>query len=131
MARNLDKSELHFAQDERLSFKEEGHIYLLDGKRRLTAVSSVIGRYFKPFDSDYWARRKARSLHITALGWAAAAPVAASTLASKAINGSTRHCQARPACHCSKSLTVKMLIMLTLAIWSQHSHKLAKSKLQN
>ncbi|MBQ9585788.1 MAG: hypothetical protein IJR20_07300 [Muribaculaceae bacterium] len=66
MARNLDKSELHFAQDERLSFKEEGHIYLLDGKRRLTAVSSVIGRYFKPFDSDYWARRKARSLHITA-----------------------------------------------------------------
>lgn len=66
MTRNLDNSDLFFPQDKRISFKEEGHIYLLDGKRRLTPVSSVYSRYFKPFDSDYWSERKARSLPITA-----------------------------------------------------------------
>lgn len=66
MIKNLDKSDLYFPQDERISFKDEGHIYLLDGARRLTPVSSVYSRYFKPFDSDYWAERKARDLPITA-----------------------------------------------------------------
>lgn len=66
MTRNLDNSDLYFHQDERISLEEESHTYWLDGKRKLTPVSSVYGRYFKPFDSDYWAERKARSLPITA-----------------------------------------------------------------
>ena len=55
MIRNLDNSSLYFPQDERISFQEEGHIYLLDGTRQLTPVSSVYSKYFTPFDSDYWA----------------------------------------------------------------------------
>lgn len=66
MIRNLDNSDLYFPQDERITFEEEGHIYLLDGKRRLTPVSSVYSRYFKPFDSKKWAERKAEGLPITA-----------------------------------------------------------------
>ena len=66
MIKNLDNSSLFFPQDERITFQEEGHIYLLDGKRQLTPVSSVYSKYFKPFDNDHWAERKAQSLGITA-----------------------------------------------------------------
>lgn len=66
MTRNLDNSDLCFPQDERISFQEEGHIYLLDGERPLTPVSSVYGKYFKPFDADYWAERKAQGTPMTA-----------------------------------------------------------------
>lgn len=66
MIRNLDNSDLYFPQDERISFEEEGHIYLLDGERRLTPVSSVYSNFFKPFDSDFWAERKAQAMPITA-----------------------------------------------------------------
>ncbi len=66
MIRNLDNSSLYFPQDERISFQEEGHIYLLDGTRQLTPVSSVYSKYFTPFDSDYWSERKAQYLPITA-----------------------------------------------------------------
>ena len=66
MIRNLDCSNLYFPQDERITFQEEGHIYLLDGKRRLTPVSSVYSNFFKPFDTDYWAERKAQTSPITA-----------------------------------------------------------------
>ncbi|MBR5117970.1 MAG: hypothetical protein IK100_04920 [Muribaculaceae bacterium] len=66
MIRNLDNSNLYFPQDERISFKEDGHIYLLDGKRELTPVSSVYSKYFKPFAADYWAERKAKTMPITA-----------------------------------------------------------------
>ena len=31
MVTNLDNSTISFPQDERISFQEEGHIYLLDG----------------------------------------------------------------------------------------------------
>ena len=66
MIRNLDNSDLEFPQDERISFQEDGHIYLLDGKRQLTPVSSVYGKFFKPFDTDYWAERKAQGTPMTA-----------------------------------------------------------------
>ena len=65
MIRNLDNSDLYFPQDERISFQEEGHIYLLDGKRQLTPVSSVYSKYFKPFDTDKWADHNARTMPIT------------------------------------------------------------------
>lgn len=60
MIRNLDNSELVFPQDERIAFEEAGHIYKLDNGRRLTPVSSVYGRHFKEFDTQYWARLKAK-----------------------------------------------------------------------
>jgi hypothetical protein len=66
MIRNLDNSDLFFPQDERISFEEDGHIYLLDGERQLTPVSSVYSKFFKPFDTDYWAERKAQGTPMTA-----------------------------------------------------------------
>lgn len=66
MIKNLDNSTISFPQDERISFEEEGHIYLLDDERQLTPVSSVYSKFFVPFDSDYWAERKASSMPITA-----------------------------------------------------------------
>lgn len=66
MVTNLDNSTISFPQDERISFQEEGHIYLLDGTRVLTPVSTVYNRHFVPFDSDYWAPRKAAQEGISA-----------------------------------------------------------------
>lgn len=66
MIRNLDNSNLYFPQDERISFEEEGHIYMLDGKRQLTPVSSVYSKYFSPFDIDKWAEYKAQNMPISA-----------------------------------------------------------------
>lgn len=66
MIRNLDNSSLYFPQDDRITFKEEGHIYLLDGTRRLNSVSSVYSKYFMPFDIDKWAKRKSQSMPISA-----------------------------------------------------------------
>jgi len=66
MIRNLDNSDLYFPQDERISFEEDGHIYMLDGKRQLTPVSSVYSKYFKPFDSAKWAERKSQTMPISA-----------------------------------------------------------------
>lgn len=66
MIKNLDNSDLYFPQDERISFQEKGHIYLLDGERQLTPVSSVYSKYFKPFDSKKWAERKAEGTPMTA-----------------------------------------------------------------
>ena len=68
MVTNLDNSTISFPQDERISFQEEGHIYLLDGTRVLTPVSTVYNRHFVPFDSDYWAPRKAAQEVISAQG---------------------------------------------------------------
>lgn len=66
MIRNLDNSDLYFPQDERISFQEKGHIYLLDGKRQLTPVSSVYSKYFRPFDTNKWAKHKAKTMHVSA-----------------------------------------------------------------
>ena len=66
MIKNLDNSDIYFPQDERISFQEEGHIYLLDGERRLTPVSSVYSKFFWPFDSKKWAERKAEGTPMTA-----------------------------------------------------------------
>ena len=66
MIKNLDNSDIYFPQDERISFQEEGHIYLLDGERQLTPVSSVYSKFFLPFDSKKWAERKAAGTPITA-----------------------------------------------------------------
>ena len=55
---NIDNSQLSFEQDNHISFIPYEHIYLLDGKQELTAVSHVISLFFEEFDSLYWATRK-------------------------------------------------------------------------
>lgn len=48
---NLDKSNLIFFQDSKLSFEPFEHIYLYDGQIPFTAVSNIIKQFFTPFDS--------------------------------------------------------------------------------
>lgn len=54
---NLNGSTITFAQDDKLSFNEEEHIYSLDG-HKYTSVSNVVGSFFKEFDAEYWSMRK-------------------------------------------------------------------------
>lgn len=48
---NIDRSSQTFDQDRKLSFEPKEHIYLYDGKRILNPVSTIINRFFEPFDS--------------------------------------------------------------------------------
>jgi hypothetical protein len=50
---NLDESDISFQRDTRLTFEPKEHIYLLDGNKQLTAVSTIIDCFFDPFDSLY------------------------------------------------------------------------------
>ncbi|MGM9832322.1 MAG: hypothetical protein ACI31A_01370 [Candidatus Limisoma sp.] len=61
MERNLDGSELEFEQDKRISFEETTHTYTVAGIGEMTPVSSVVAKFFKPFDAEYWSRRKTSS----------------------------------------------------------------------
>ena len=47
---NLDGSNLSFPQDKLINFEANEHIYVYDGKIRLTSVSRIISSYFEPFD---------------------------------------------------------------------------------
>lgn len=47
-----------------VKFKDEGHIYTINGKVA-TSATTLIGRYEKPFQEDYWAGRKADEEGIT------------------------------------------------------------------
>jgi len=60
--RNLDGSDLTFAADREISFIEDGHRYQHSSGAELTSVSEVYMHYFKKFDADYWAQRKARRM---------------------------------------------------------------------
>ena len=55
---NLDGSDLVFPRDERISFEESTHTYLVDGVAEMTPVSSVVSKFFRPFDAVYWSLRK-------------------------------------------------------------------------
>ena len=55
---NLNGSNLTFEQDNRITFIEESHRYNVEGIGDMTPVSSVIEKFFKPFDAEYWSRRK-------------------------------------------------------------------------
>ena len=61
MERNLDGSELEFEQDKRISFEEKTHTYTVAGIGEMTPVSSVVAKFFEPFDAEYWSRRKTSS----------------------------------------------------------------------
>ena len=56
--RNLNGSSLSFPQDELITFDEGPHIYTVEGVGEMEPVSHVIGRFFKPFDAEYWSMRK-------------------------------------------------------------------------
>ena len=58
MKRNLDGSELEFVQDKRIAFEEKTHTYTVAGIGEMTPVSSVVAKFFKPFDAEYWSRQK-------------------------------------------------------------------------
>ena len=58
MKRNLDGSELEFEQDKRIAFEEKTHTYTVAGIGEMTPVSSVVAKFFKPFDAEYWSRQK-------------------------------------------------------------------------
>lgn len=56
--RNLNGTAVSFEQDNLISFEEESHTYRVAGMGEFTPVSSVIGKFFKPFDAEYWSLRK-------------------------------------------------------------------------
>lgn len=58
--RNLDKSDLTFSQDERIHFDEESHTYSVDGCGVMTPVSTVVAKFFDPFDAEKWSLWKCR-----------------------------------------------------------------------
>ena len=51
-------------RDARIEFYPDQHTYVVDGVP-FSSVSSVSGRYFLEFDSEYWAKRKASSYNMT------------------------------------------------------------------
>ena len=48
---NIDNSSQSFEQDSKLSFEPNEHIYLYNGERNLTPVSTIVNHFFEPFDS--------------------------------------------------------------------------------
>ena len=56
--RNLDGSLLSFEQDSHIKFEPISHTYTVDGVGNMTSVSSVIEKFFNPFDAEYWSLRK-------------------------------------------------------------------------
>ncbi len=56
--RNLNGSSLFFPQDEKISFDEPTHTYRVENIGVMTPVSTVIGRFFRAFDAEYWSMRK-------------------------------------------------------------------------
>ena len=48
-----------FKQPERIEFKAEGHSYTSTSGNDYIPVTSLIARYYKPFDSTYWSTYKA------------------------------------------------------------------------
>lgn len=45
-------------------FHEEGHVYYIDGKEAISSTT-LIGKYEKPFDAEYWSERKAPELDMS------------------------------------------------------------------
>ncbi|MBQ0121049.1 MAG: hypothetical protein KBT13_08025 [Bacteroidales bacterium] len=56
--KNLNGSSVSFKQDELISFVESTHTYTVTGLGALTPVSTVIGKFFEPFNAEYWSLRK-------------------------------------------------------------------------
>ena len=48
--------------DIRLTFVEEGHKYFDSMGNTYTSTTTLLHRYVKPFDKDYWLKKKAKEL---------------------------------------------------------------------
>jgi hypothetical protein len=57
--RNLDNSETNFDLDKYISFEPKEHIYMYKGQTELTPVSSIISKFFRPFDTISMSEHKA------------------------------------------------------------------------
>ena len=55
---NLNGSSLTFDQDKLISFDEATHTYTVADMGVFTPVSSVVGKFFEPFDAVYWSLNK-------------------------------------------------------------------------
>lgn len=58
------QQKLKYYQDKNFTFNEAEHVYTLDGKI-VYGVTSFLNRFVKPFDSDYWSKKKADDEGIT------------------------------------------------------------------
>jgi len=51
---------MKYSEDGKIGFIEESHQYIhIETGEILTSVTTVIGKYKQPFDSDYWSKKKA------------------------------------------------------------------------
>lgn len=64
--KNLNGTSIQFPQDEKIFFEEESHTYTVSGLGNMTPVSTVISKFFKAFDSEYWSLRKCNGDKIAA-----------------------------------------------------------------
>jgi len=48
---------LKIFQDDNFKFDPDLHKYTYDGER-FTSVTQFIGQFHKPFESDYWSKKK-------------------------------------------------------------------------
>ena len=51
--------------DIRLTFVEEGHKYFDSMGNTYTSTTTLLHHYVKPFDKDYWLKKKAKELGIS------------------------------------------------------------------
>jgi hypothetical protein len=63
---NIDGSAITFEQDRHIHFEESTHTYTVDGIGMLTPVSTVISKFFSPFDATYWSLRKCNGDEVSA-----------------------------------------------------------------
>lgn len=63
---NLNGSLLTFKQDSLISFEPISHTYTVEGVGEMTPVSSVIKKFFRPFDTEYWSLKKSDGNEIAA-----------------------------------------------------------------
>lgn len=58
LTKEIIQEKIKYYDDSNFSFNEEAHAYTLDGKI-VYGVTSFLNRFVKPFDSDYWSKKKA------------------------------------------------------------------------
>ena len=64
--KNLNGTNIIFPQDEKINFEEVSHTYTVTGVGQMTPVSTVVGKFFKAFDAEYWSLRKCNGDKIAA-----------------------------------------------------------------
>lgn len=61
---SIDLYKKYLEKFENVKFNEKGHFYLVNGIKALS-VTSILKKYVKPFERDYWARIKAEQAKIS------------------------------------------------------------------